>query len=217
MSDLKPPSCWILLAILLVPGTSGLNQAGAQDQPAPTRAQAVCRRAGNSQLPGVRRSWPPGLRHRPRPPSDQAHSHRRTRRQGSAQQRQGHLRQRRTGRVYISTHEQLMCLDLASEKVLWEKRYEGGCDRMSITPDGQYDLPAIVRGWILERGPGRGWRDRHQARAQLGLAQHAHRRQGRRGLPRGPEITLSHGRRAPRPTKFSATSARSRRASGHSP
>jgi DNA-binding beta-propeller fold protein YncE len=42
----------------------------------------------------------------------------------------------RTGRVYISTIEQLLCLDLASEKLLWEKRYEGGCDRMAITPDG---------------------------------------------------------------------------------
>jgi hypothetical protein len=42
-----------------------------------------------------------------------------------------------TKRVYISTIEQLMCLDLASEKLLWERRYEGGCDRMAITPDGR--------------------------------------------------------------------------------
>jgi hypothetical protein len=42
----------------------------------------------------------------------------------------------RTGRVYISTIQQLMCLDLATEKLLWERKYEGGCDRMSITPDG---------------------------------------------------------------------------------
>src|SRR4029079_4049221 len=53
-----------------------------------------------------------------------------------------------TGRGYISTHEQLMCLDLASEKVLWEKRYEGGCDRMSITPDGQsIYLPSFEAGF----------------------------------------------------------------------
>src|SRR5271166_6536450 len=38
-----------------------------------------------------------------------------------------------TKRVYISTIQQLMCLDLVSEKLLWERRYEGGCDRMSIT------------------------------------------------------------------------------------
>ncbi len=42
----------------------------------------------------------------------------------------------RTGRLYISTIKQLMCLDLASEKVLWERKYDAGCDRMSITPDG---------------------------------------------------------------------------------
>ncbi len=43
----------------------------------------------------------------------------------------------RTGRLYISTIKQLMCLDLASEKTLWERKYDAGCDRMSITPDGQ--------------------------------------------------------------------------------
>jgi hypothetical protein len=42
----------------------------------------------------------------------------------------------RTKRVYISTIQQLMCLDLVSEKLLWERSYEGGCDRMSITPEG---------------------------------------------------------------------------------
>jgi hypothetical protein len=42
-----------------------------------------------------------------------------------------------TGRLYISTTRQLMCLDLASEKLLWEQRYDAGCDRMSITPDGK--------------------------------------------------------------------------------
>ncbi len=42
-----------------------------------------------------------------------------------------------TGRLYISTTRQLTCLDLASEQVLWERTYEGGCDRMSIAPDGK--------------------------------------------------------------------------------
>jgi hypothetical protein len=43
----------------------------------------------------------------------------------------------RTGRIYISTIKQLMCLDLASEQILWERTYAAGCDRMAITPDGQ--------------------------------------------------------------------------------
>jgi len=41
-----------------------------------------------------------------------------------------------TGRLYISTIRQLMCLDMSTEKVLWERKYDSGCDRMSITPDG---------------------------------------------------------------------------------
>jgi hypothetical protein len=42
-----------------------------------------------------------------------------------------------TNRLYISTIKQLMCLDLVSEKLLWEKTYDAGCDRMAITPDGR--------------------------------------------------------------------------------
>ena len=42
-----------------------------------------------------------------------------------------------TGRVYISTIKTLQCLDLVNEKLLWERTYEGGCDRMSISPDGK--------------------------------------------------------------------------------
>ncbi len=41
-----------------------------------------------------------------------------------------------TRRLYVSTIRTLICLDLVSEKILWEKPYEGGCDRMAITPDG---------------------------------------------------------------------------------
>jgi hypothetical protein len=42
-----------------------------------------------------------------------------------------------TKRLYVSTTRTLTCFDLLSEKILWEKRYPGGCDRMSITPDGK--------------------------------------------------------------------------------
>ena len=41
-----------------------------------------------------------------------------------------------TGRLYISTIETLQCIDLMTEALLWEKTLEGGCDRMSIAPDG---------------------------------------------------------------------------------
>ena len=42
-----------------------------------------------------------------------------------------------TGRLYISTLKTLTCIDLLTDKVLWEKPYDGGCDRMSMTPDGK--------------------------------------------------------------------------------
>lgn len=42
-----------------------------------------------------------------------------------------------TGRVYVTTTETMTCLDLVTEKILWEKAYEGGCDRMAISPDGK--------------------------------------------------------------------------------
>ena len=51
-----------------------------------------------------------------------------------------------TGRLYISTLGALQCLDLLTEKLLWEKRYEGGCDRMAIAPDGKtIYLPSLEK------------------------------------------------------------------------
>jgi DNA-binding beta-propeller fold protein YncE len=41
-----------------------------------------------------------------------------------------------TKRLYISTIRTLTALDLVTDKVLWERPYEGGCDRMAMTPDG---------------------------------------------------------------------------------
>ncbi len=42
----------------------------------------------------------------------------------------------RTGRLYMTTPLRLLCLDLNTEKILWNKTYEGGCDRLAISPDG---------------------------------------------------------------------------------
>jgi hypothetical protein len=43
----------------------------------------------------------------------------------------------RTGRLYVSTIRRLGCIDLRSDKMVWSKELEGGCDRMAISPDGQ--------------------------------------------------------------------------------
>lgn len=51
-----------------------------------------------------------------------------------------------TGRLYVSTIRTLLCFDLRTEKLLWEKAYEGGCDRMAITPDGKVIyLPSLEK------------------------------------------------------------------------
>src|SRR5687767_1131814 len=51
-----------------------------------------------------------------------------------------------TKRLHISTIKTLTCIDLLSEKLLWEKSYEGGCDRMAISPDGKIIyLPSLEK------------------------------------------------------------------------
>jgi DNA-binding beta-propeller fold protein YncE len=42
-----------------------------------------------------------------------------------------------TGRLYVSTIKSLQCYDLLTDKILWEKTYDGGCDRIAITADGR--------------------------------------------------------------------------------
>ena len=43
-----------------------------------------------------------------------------------------------TKRLFVSTIKTLMSIDLTTEKLLWERAYEGGCDRMAIAPDGRW-------------------------------------------------------------------------------
>ncbi len=42
-----------------------------------------------------------------------------------------------TKKLYFTTLTKLYCLNLVSEKTLWEMALPGGCDRLSITPDGK--------------------------------------------------------------------------------
>jgi len=50
--------------------------------------------------------------------------------------------------IYVSTLESLQCINLASDKVVWEKPFEGGCDRMAISPDGMtMYLPSLEKGF----------------------------------------------------------------------
>ena len=50
--------------------------------------------------------------------------------------------------LYVSTLESLQRIDLTTEKLVWEKNFEGGCDRMSISPDGKtMYLPSLEKGF----------------------------------------------------------------------
>jgi DNA-binding beta-propeller fold protein YncE len=43
-----------------------------------------------------------------------------------------------TGKLYFTTLKKLYCVDIRTEKALWEKSPPDGCDRLSITPDGKW-------------------------------------------------------------------------------
>jgi len=42
-----------------------------------------------------------------------------------------------TGRVYVTSLNRMIAIDALSGKDIWDKTYEGGCDRMAISPDGK--------------------------------------------------------------------------------
>ena len=63
-----------------------------------------------------------------------------------------------TRRIYVTTTQTLTCLDLVTEKILWEKRYEGGCDRLALSPEGRtIYLPSLENAhwFVLDARDGR--------------------------------------------------------------
>lgn len=42
-----------------------------------------------------------------------------------------------SGRLYVTTTRRMAALDLETERVVWNREYDGGCDRMAISPDGR--------------------------------------------------------------------------------
>ena len=51
-----------------------------------------------------------------------------------------------TNSIYISNLETMQRIDLATEEVVWEREYEGGADRMAISPDGKtIYLPSLEK------------------------------------------------------------------------
>jgi YVTN family beta-propeller protein len=43
----------------------------------------------------------------------------------------------RTGRVYVTSLKRMIAIDAVSGKTIWDQPYEGGADRLAISPDGK--------------------------------------------------------------------------------
>ena len=43
----------------------------------------------------------------------------------------------KTGIVYVTSLTRMIAIDAISGRQIWDKAYEGGCDRMAISPDGK--------------------------------------------------------------------------------
>src|SRR5579859_727362 len=43
----------------------------------------------------------------------------------------------KTGKLYVSTTKRVACFDLVTETKVWEKIYDGGSDRIALSPDGK--------------------------------------------------------------------------------
>jgi DNA-binding beta-propeller fold protein YncE len=43
----------------------------------------------------------------------------------------------KTGRLYVTSLNRMIAIDAQSGKRIWDKTYEGGCDRLAISPDGK--------------------------------------------------------------------------------
>ena len=42
----------------------------------------------------------------------------------------------RTGHLYVTNIRRLCCIDVGTDKIVWDKAPDGGCDRLAISPDG---------------------------------------------------------------------------------
>ena len=75
----------------------------------------------------------------------------------------------KTGRLYVSTLKRIASFDLATDKMVWNREYEGGVDRMSLSPDGKMLYVPSLEGphWHVRRRDHRR-RDREDRRRTPG-------------------------------------------------
>src|ERR1700676_29054 len=57
----------------------------------------------------------------------------------------------KTGKLYVSTIKRVACFDLIIEKKVWEKAFDGGADRLAISPDGELLYIPSLEGpdWLV--------------------------------------------------------------------
>lgn len=74
----------------------------------------------------------------------------------------------KTRRIYVSTTERLICLDLDTERVLWNRAFQGGCDRMAISPDGKILYLPSLEGPVWHVVDGLTGNETHTVRPDSG-------------------------------------------------
>ena len=126
----------------------------------------------------------------------QAHSHVGRSRGPAAGERQGRGRQRQDGQGSTSARSSgLGCIDLLTEKMVWSKELEGGCDRMAISPDGQILYVPSLEGphWnVVDAMSGDVIT---KVVTDSGAHNTVYSRRRRPRLPRGPALAVAVGRR----------------------
>src|SRR5438874_2868395 len=55
---------------------------------------------------------------------------------GEAENVKGVAASAKTGRVYVTSLTRMIAIDAVTGATIWDKTYDGGCDRMAISPDG---------------------------------------------------------------------------------
>jgi DNA-binding beta-propeller fold protein YncE len=71
--------------------------------------------------------------------------------QGQPQNVKGICGSAATGRLYLTALNHLIAIDLSNDRVLWERTYDAGCDRLAISPDGKtLYLPSLEKDhWCI--------------------------------------------------------------------
>jgi DNA-binding beta-propeller fold protein YncE len=60
----------------------------------------------------------------------------------------------KTGRLYVTTLTRIMAFDLATDRKVWDRECQGGCDRLAVSPDGKILYVPSLEGphWTVMDG-----------------------------------------------------------------